>query len=462
LVCKVIGKNIRGAHIQRPSRLKNPLITAILREEEQYDKKCPTQSLRAEVSLGHIFERSDAYMKSPKKIEAFIREWLDLFGFAYDEVIGVEDLDSDDDFSVEIVDAPMVVNNQLVTENLAKAAEAFGVKQDDLVNMDDTALRTQLQKYKYFDLLKAFEMAYTATFYAPGYEQTRLIKAIFGENLDAMKHYPSRYDYKDIERRLVELLKEYDKSLPGSFHEGAEITQLSISTGNFCHFKQINELCQEFLAMVEREEHLFFKALDEELQEEEIHEYNLIASTIGLKDALMPSRDNLYYSTLRKRREVYKSEGRSDFFEYVSLSKFRFFHPYRCAEFVEDRELVQRFATIYPRMKQEMREFARDAAKFKCCFRWSDDESTKPTDEDIEAFVDGKSSKEDIMKASGWVEVYVPKTEDELAGDMKYADMLHVASGPESLGGIQNSKYPDRIAFDPNRLTARFAADRRR
>ncbi len=398
-------------------------------------------------------------MKSAKQVEEFVREWFNLFGFDYQEMVGTEEVEVGDDDEIEIVDAPLVVNNELVTENVKRAAEAFGVDSEDLVNMDGDLLRKQLQRFRFFDLIREFEAAYEAAFYEPGYETARLIHAIFQDTPNKLKEYPSRYDYKDVKKRLLALLKQYNKSLPGSYHENATLVDLTYSTCTFCHFKQIDELCLEFLNMVDREEMLFTKALDTDLSPAEISEYNLIASIIGLKDACMPTGYNLYYSTLIKRREVYRNEEIHDFFFLTALSKYHFFHPYRCAEFAENRELVQRFSSLYPRMKTEMREFSRDVSKFRCVFHWSDEDLRAPDDSAIDAFIDGKISGAEVMKTAGWVEVYVPKTEQELDGDMKYAEMLHAHSGPESLGGVKNAKYPQNREFDARRLQARIEAD---
>lgn len=110
-------------------------------------------------------------------------------------------------------------------------------------------------------------------------------------------------------------------------------------------------------------------------------------------------------------------------------------------------------------MKAEMRQFARDVSKFRCVFHWSDEKLKSPDESSVDDYLGGKISGADMMRTAGWVEVYVPKTEQELNGDMKYAEMLQKHSGPESLGGVKNSMHPYNRSFDARRLQARIAAD---
>lgn len=395
-------------------------------------------------------------MNTAKQIEAFTRDWFDLFGFNYREIVGVEEHDNG-----RLDDAPLAIGDDLCMENIVKAADALGVPPDVLISMDRLTLRKQRDKYRFFNLACDLEIEYKATYYAPGYKIVRLMDTIFRkDNYELSDQYTQRYDRQDIEKRLIELLRRYDINFPGTFHSDAKITNLQIFTLNFCHFKDIGVMCREFLDMVDRLKLLFFKALRTGLTIEEINEYNLLVTITGLKDAVTPKR-YLYYRILAKRKEVYLAEASNDFFTYVRLSRERFFYPYRCAEFVENKDLVQRFASIYPHMKHEMREFALGVAKFNCTFMWSD---AKPVflSPEVEPELDadfGPISVEE--RAKEITQVYVPKTATELNGDEKYAELLRVLSGPESLGGVKMPGFPYSPQLEPARIMARLTADGR-
>ena len=395
-------------------------------------------------------------MKKAQELEQFIKTWFELFGFNYREIVGSEEV-----AEFEFVDAPIADNDSIFLENVEKAAEAFGVSTDTLINMNSNILRVQFEKFPYFDLLKDFDLAYQAAFYEPGYKEARLVDEIFRDNFQISDNFPSKFDFDGVIARLKELLIQYDSVFPGAYHTGASMNDLRITTSWFCHFDKINELCNSFLSMVDRAKALFFTALDHDLTAEEISEYNLIVSAVGLKDAVMVGSGNLYYSTLAKRRNVYKSENHKDFFSYVRLSRSRFFNPYRCAEFVTDRELVQQFTSIYPHMKAKMRQYARDVENYRCIFRWSDEPERKPSNEMIEAYCDGKISGEELSKSTGLVVVYVPKESDELGSDQAATKQLQIFSGPETLGGVANADFPYSVGIDLPRMTARLEADRR-
>ena len=392
-------------------------------------------------------------MRKGQKIEKFIKTWFGLFGFDFREIVGFAETEES-----EYVDAPIACGDGVILENVEKAAEAFGVSIDDVLNMNGAALRCQLDRYPIFDLLREYDLAHHAAFYAQGYETARLLDAIFRDDFSVSDAYPSKFDFDGVPARLIALLKQYDKALPGTYHVGATIKEIQISTQWFCHYSKINELCRSFISMVERAEALFFKALDTDLSEQEISEYNLIVSTIGLKDAVLWTSGNLYYRTLVRRRKVYKEENHTDFFSYVLLAKSRFFHPYRCAEFVSDRELVQRFVSFYPHMKAAMRIHARDVENYKCTFRWSDEPPRAPSDDAIYAYLNGKISSEELDEETGLVITFVPKTADELGEDRENAAQLRILSGPEALGGVANTPFPGPTTAI-SRMITRLNAD---
>ena len=398
-------------------------------------------------------------MNKAQEIEKYVKQWFHFFGFNYRILVG-----TDENEDGEFVDAPIAVGDGLVMENVERAAEALGITTDDILSMRDSAPRSRLKKFprfnEYVNLTAAYTTACENGFYAPGIEVERLRAAIFGQEhavANLLDRYPSRFDFDSVPSRLLALLKEYNTVFPGVYHTGAAIHKIRVSTEYFFHFAEISKLCRCFLSFVERAEELFYKALKTRLIKTEISEYNLLVSCIGLTDAFMTSHDFLYYSKLMKRREVYKKDNLPSFFSYVRLSRKVSFSPYRCAEFVADRELVQRFVLLYPSMKSEMRRYALEAANYKCTYRWSDEPEREMSDDALNTFIEGKLSIEELSARTGLSVTYVPKTPEELGSDGDTADQLRILSGPEALGGVAETLYPE---LDPQRMLARIDADR--
>ena len=162
-------------------------------------------------------------------------------------------------------------------------------------------------------------------------------------------------------------------------------------------------------------------------------------------------------------------EWYKDFYSYAKLSQKRCFYPWRCAEFVNDRELVQAFVNIYPHTKAEMRSFAMKASHFECLLIWSD---AKPIQllSDEEASVDSIQRKLDILhmglpRYDGQIKeptiIYVPKTTEEFGDGEKYAKMLIELSSPSTLGGLnlperENSEYAMQSANVMQRMQMRI------
>lgn len=98
--------------------------------------------------------------------------------------------------------------------------------------------------------------AYRRSFHDDSYETLRLLEVLFEKSCTPKE--PTRYDYADVLKRLVSLLKEMDKFIPGTYHKDAEIARIGVYTENFCHYEKIAELVESYLAMVKRVEELDF------------------------------------------------------------------------------------------------------------------------------------------------------------------------------------------------------------
>lgn len=398
-------------------------------------------------------------MTKVEKIEEFIRECFEMYGLDYEEFA---------DSSVDTGDVPeelLKIKDGFNMYGVLEAAKVLGVSPEAILNMDEDAAAKWYKKYPYFSHITGFDQAYRRSFHDDSYDTLRLLEVLFNKKSCA----PTRYDYDDVLKRLNSLLKEIDKSIPGTYHEDAEMAKIGIYTENFCHYEKIAELVESYMAMVKRVEELFLKAMTMELSDEEIHEYNFLVSTIGIEDQVGHGYGFLYYDLLRKFIPVYQEEGYADFFSYIRISPLRAPMLWHCAEFASNKDLVQRFVEVYPRAKMLMRDFAMQVSKFSCQFIWSDAESVRFSPEE-EAELDdfdrmlGKEPLSEENRGKVQTLVYVPKTVAELNGDDRFADMLRVLSGPVKLGGVA---LPDRASDKLSdieqirRIQARVAAAHR-
>ena len=365
-------------------------------------------------------------MKKAEKVESFIRSVFEVYGLNYGEYFSTY---TTDDQRIEL---PMVMDGKLEMEMVHQAAEILGEDVEDLLSMNSKKAAKWQNSFPYIALKSFFEYACNRNYHDSNYDSLRIMEVAWDIEFP---NKPMRYDYQDVAQRMQELLKEYDKFAPGTYHKGAYCKHLQISTTSFCHFAELEQMMASFFEMVERASVLFFKALEQELSAAEINEYNIIVSVLGIQDRCVPQKGNLYHSKLRKLAAVYKAEPQTDFFDYVRLDPAKNIAPWRCAEFIQNRDLVQSYANITPSAKKAMREFAFLATQFHCCFAWSDDNDGLET-----------------------TSIYVPKTAAEIGDDAVFADALDQLIGPAAKGGIIVPTRERKESLDIPRMMARIHA----
>jgi len=126
---------------------------------------------------------------------------------------------------------------------------------------------------------------------------------------------------------------------------------------------------------------------------------------------------------LKKFVPIYQKEGTHEFFSIVRIKEQHIFEPWRCAEFCQDKNLVQSFVDVFSAAKKEMRLFSMAASQFLCHYTWSDE------------LQNGNDP---------WLhKAYVPKSEAELDGDEKAIETIRTLSGPVKLGGVHVSLPPE-------------------
>ena len=260
--------------------------------------------------------------------------------------------------------------------------------------------------------------------------------------------------------RLTEQLKALDAHLPGTYHEGAEITDLQISFQRICHYDGIGEFLESYLQMIERARELFFQAIETDLSEDDIREYNFLVTVLGIRDFVCADWGNLYYDNLLRCREIYREENLPNFYDYIVLSPNRYISPWRCAEFLDDRDLIQRYINYNPYHKLTMRDFAMRVLNYKCDFAWSDAKRTQLYDEEYLTKEDYEAITGEPAPETNWVpertEIYVPKTVDELYDNEPFAQKLLVLSGPEKMGGVIFPPYRNKPGNEVKRIMSRM------
>ncbi len=393
-------------------------------------------------------------MKNAKKVESFIRSIFEVYGLDYNEYFSTY---TADDGKVAL---PMVIDGKLDMTMVHRAAEILGEDVEDLLSMNDKKTGKWQIRFPYIYHKHFFEYACKRSYYGKDYDTLRLMEVLWDFEYPSK---PLRYDYKDVKDRMLELLKEYDKAAPGIYHAGADIKHLHIDTTTFCHYAELEQMMTSFFEMVDRAKALFFKALEQGLSAEEAKEYNITASVLGIRDRCISQKGDLHYDMLRKLSPVYKAEQQADFFDYVMLDPAKDAAPWRCAEFLQDLDMVQAYANIIPGAKKAMREYALLASQFHCSFVWSDAAPmTHSAVSESEMYETGRMLHFiRLRNAYGGLEptsVYVPKTAEELGEDGSYADILKELAGPVTKGGIAIPPRQQGELFDISKMMARLDA----
>jgi len=363
-------------------------------------------------------------MTKAQRIEAYIKECFDTYSINMKEYFSVM-LDGET-HDIVWVDKKGKIDMRIVEY----VSEILGLNVEDILTRNDNAVAKWWKKYPYLWHLKAYNYAYDSTFFGKGYADMKLFEAIFDTKLDYP--YPSRYDIKDIAHRLDQELREIDKSLPGTYHEGAQITNLSVTTDNFCDFDEIEEMTESYITMICNFKVLVLRALKEELSQDEICELNFLSTILGFRDRFY-TKGFLRYNELISMRDIFCDVTEENFDDYFVLRKALNFRPWCCLNFVSNKSLVERYLSVLPCAKSEMRRFSVQVSQFFCSFIWSDAELVEP-DPEIADYFDDEDLEEPIKQRTT---LYIPKTKEEFGNGDEYAKLLIEYSRPVKLGGIQ-------------------------
>lgn len=354
-----------------------------------------------------------------------------------------------DDEMVE-VDMPLFSGAELDKTTLHRVSVATGLTEEEILNTDVEAANRYWDKYDFFRLYKEYMLLreWNSRYKDEAKSKEQLLLKLFLDERSGI----AKYDINSIRSRLEARLKEFEDVIPGTYHYGAEITDLRIYTENFLSFPKCADMVSSFVDMVNRIKELFFKAIRYELSGEETNELNFLATRLNAVDVVCPDV-RITYDNVRTYSEVYREEAYNDFYDYVNIKAFAKTCPWRCKEFLEDMDLVKEFVHIFPNSKAEMGKFAINANNFRCEFIWSDAEPIKTDEFDALAWLD-PIPKEKCAKEK--TSVYIEKTKEELGKYRDFAKRLQKAAGPASKGGLEIPYRHNALRFDITRMKKRI------
>lgn len=325
-------------------------------------------------------------------------------------------------------------------------ANMFGVEPKVIENCDEKRIFEVYNKYPFFRYIKEFrECEFFAYYDKTEIETKNLLNAIFGNNYDTHKITP-KYTPEKIAGRLKNYLLDMDKVIAGTFHKNADILGLTVYSQDFFSYSKMARLLKSFFNVLERTEELFFKALDKNLTKKEIKEYNTFITYLFGRDVAIPTQ-MMYYDYVCSCRKLFKKENYKTLFSYVNIPTFINFEPWRCPEFINNKELAQKYVDYFPESKEMMTNFNMISKNIFCQFIWSDAKKDAEADEFDDLFGEELNNELDEMFGEmkqidpnllykEVTQIYLPKTKYELSINKDYCDKLQQFILPPKKGGL--------------------------
>ena len=349
---------------------------------------------------------------------------------------------------------PWVIDGRLNMELVDYAADILGVTSSELLEMKGGVMERWSKKYPLVKYWEGMRRSVNESYLRNPTPEERLLAAVY--NFSERDIYVTRYGMEKLEERAMKALTTLEVEKPGTIHPGEKIENFYADTVYICRYPHISEMVDSFFKMVNRGKELFFKALEQELTEAEICEYNLIVSYTGIRDKHF-NLHGLYYRYLVKFRQLYLAEKGKGFFDYVVLSKDIPFQPWKFAEIIADRVRMEQYLSYVPRAKMLMNIFAIEGTRFECSFTWSDAELI----DEEERWEFGKTYTsiwarldEDYEGKKPTV-VYIPKDDSELGEDSPYFEMLKTMSEVPQKCGMPGQALGTSEESDIRKMIAR-------
>lgn len=290
------------------------------------------------------------------KLTEFFEEYCYLYGID-NEGLCVEEDENDERYSTAfpdgLIDEDTVENMMILT----------GLTREELFGMKKETLEKRYHKYPFFKLDKEFQDQYERESrfldydVVPGWGKVGKIE---------------RYDVKDLKKRIIRKTMEINRSIEGTYHPNAMPVGLCYSTEWMVSFPRFRRLVTSLFQMITSYKNLFVKAIACELDDNEIREFDFLASSLDIRDLIQRDICLQYYNVVELRK-VYRIEKLKDFFSYVKIGRMEKTKYWRCEEFLDDKKLAWTYINIYPEAFSEIRKYLIRTENFSCWFYWSDD-----------------------------------------------------------------------------------------
>lgn len=379
-------------------------------------------------------------MKNIDNVQKFIEDVMDRYSIPYG--VFFSEYNHNDD---RLVKRKVFPQGKIDDYNLNRVCRILGFDGDVILTADKEKANAWFNKYPYFSLMLQYRTTNYYAEYGTSPAEGRLLSAIFGKKLC------KKYSDEDIKQRLLDTLRQYDSVIPHLYHPDATLDRFTHEEQDFVPFDQVELLVQGFVLLVERHKELFFKIWHLDLTREEINEYNFLTTVLDAQD-IAKAGGLLYHHKVLEMLPIFKKEGFEKYESYVKIRKMDF-EPWRCPRFTDNFSLAQQYVNIFPKAKENIREFCMQIRNIRCGYTWSDDECVVDED-DAYAPEEFRTGPYKPLKF-----IYVPKTEAELGDDLIYAENLSRLAAPPSQNGLvlPQIEGPEVMNFMPrmmDRVTA--------
>ena len=365
-------------------------------------------------------------------ISEYVERVFELYGINKHSFFVDYDEEADEDVIISLFDE----NREDVRVTLNRISLFLGLSVQEIVSMDRKAAFRYWKKFPFFALYNEFveKWIWNAQYKSDRPSVTEwLLSRLFQEDIPL----EYRYSFDMVQQRLLKKLKELAAFDESYYLPDARLHILGVKTTEFFSFPKCEEMIRSYIEMVKRAQYLFFKAVHSDLSEAEANEYNFLVAYLDIHDICRPTL-YLFYPTVADLRDVFLEEGYKEFWSYARIgTPFTIESPWRCSEFLRDRELAQEFVNLFPEAKGKMREFATLAENYYIKFRWEKIKTQEQLDEElVAAYIEGREYDPDEHPEPVDY-VYLEKTPEEKEEFSAALKALRKAASPPSMGGLK-------------------------
>ncbi len=364
------------------------------------------------------------------KLTDFFEAYCSLYGID-NEDLSVERDENDELYSTAFPDG--VIDEDIIEYMMILT----GLTRDELFGMKKETLEKRYHEYPFFKLDEEFRDQYAFESRFLDFDEIPGIGKV-GKT--------DRYDVKDLKKRIIRKTMEINRSIKGTYHPNATPVGLCYSTEWMISFPKYRRLVTSLFQMIVCYKKLFFKAIESDLNDEEIRELDFLASALDIRD-LIQQDICLHYYNIIELRKVYRTEKLRDFLSYVKIGRMEETKYWRCEEFLKDKKLAWTYCSIYPEAYSEIRKYLIRAKNFSCWFYWSDDvpeeymekaaKSYKPHDIEEESSED--PFEEYLMDLDD--DEYDEYRQNSDAGDYAYVDFDDEPYDPKELYDMSSPNW---------------------